>query len=245
MARADLIYVLCNWGPITYRHFGIDMGDGSVVHLATVADSQTMQVHRVSWEEFSDGKEVRTESVRNSLESDDVVQRAEQAVGTAGYHLAIGNCEHFARACKTGESVSHQAGRVIGSALRTGIAGAIACSTKAAAYAATSATASGMTRVMVTRATGVSSLVGELARQGVYAASRSYSIEHCHADKLGKTAGTITAAIVGGVVAGPLGGASSAAIYLSIDHLTTKVWKRWEARSKPAEAPTPYRKSSG
>lgn len=245
MARGDLVSVPCIWGLVPYRHFGIDMGDGSVVHLATVAGSQTMQVHRVSWEEFAVGKVVRTEIVRNAFASDEVVRRAEQAVGTAGYHLALGNCEHFARSCKTGESVSHQADRVIGSALRTGLASAIACSTKAAAYAATYATASGMTRVMVTRATGVSSLVGELARQGVYAASRSYAIEHRHADKLGKTAGTITAAIVGGVAAGPIGGASSAAIYLSIDHVTTTVWKRWGARSTPAEEPTPYRKSSG
>lgn len=245
MARGDLISVPCIWGVLPYRHFGIDMGDGSVVHLATVADSQTMQVHRVTWEEFSGGKLVRTESVQNSLASNEVVWRAEQAMGTTDYHLALGNCEHFARSCKTGESVSHQADRVIGSALRTGIAGAIACSAKAAAYAATYASANGMTRVMVTRASGVSSLIGELARQGVYAASRRYSIEHRHADKLGKTAGTITAAIVGSVAAGPLGGASSAAIYLSIDHVTTKVWSRWGAGSTPAEAPTPYRKSTG
>jgi hypothetical protein len=242
MARGDLISVPCVWGMIPYRHFGIDMGDGSVVHLATVAGSQAMQVHRVSWQEFADGKPVRVEDVDHSLASDEVVHRAEQAVGMSGYHLAIGNCEHFARHCKTGRSVSHQADRVIGSALRTGLASAIACSTKAAACAATCATASGMTRVMVTRATGVSSLIGELARQSVYVASRSCSIEHRQADNLGKTAGVITAAIVGGVAAGPIGIASSAAIYLSIDHVSNKVWKRWGCQSKPAAAPEPYRK---
>ena len=134
---------------------------------------------------------------------------------------------------------------MIGSALRTSVAGAVACSTRAATYAATYTAANGMARGIVSRATGISSLIGEVARQGVYAASRKCEIEHRRADQLGKTAGTITAAIVGSVAGGPVGAASSVALYLSIDHVTSEVWRRCVSRVTPAEGSEPYRKSNG
>jgi hypothetical protein len=241
MSRGDMISVPCVWGILPYRHYGIDLGDGTVIHLATVPDSPTMQVQRISWDSFADGKPVRVESVRSGFGSEEVVQRAMQAVGLTGYHLALGNCEHFARYCKTGESISHQADRVIGSVLRTGLVGAVACSTKAVAAMA----ASGVPRGLMSRASGVSGLIGEVARQSAYAASRSCSIEHHRADRIGKTAGTIAAGIVGSAAGGPVGGLSSVALYLSIDQMTQRAWDRWIAGPKSVAGPKPYRKSNG
>lgn len=241
MARGDMISVPCVWGILPYRHYGIDLGDGTVIHLATVPNSTRMQVQQVSWDSFADGKPVRAELVESGFAPEEVVQRATQAIGLTGYHVALGNCEHFARACKTGESVSHQADRVIGSVLRTGLVGAVVCSTKAVAVMA----ASGVPRGVMSRASGVSGLIGEVARQSAYAASRSCSIEHRQADRIGKTAGTIAAGIVGSVAGGPVGGLSSVALYLSIDHMTQRAWGRWIDGASSAAGQVPYRKSSG
>lgn len=240
MERGDLISVVCTWGVIPYRHYGIVIGDGGVVHLATVAGSSCMQVQRVPWEVFSDGKPVRVERCSDALPPDETVERAVALVGTEGYHLALGNCEHFARGCKTGKSASHQADRLISSVLRTTLAGALSFSGRAASVAAVG----GIPQSLLGRAMGISSFVGEAARQGVYAASRHCSLEHRDADRLGKTAGTFAAAIAGTVTGGPAAGAASAALYLSIDQMSQRVFKRWVTVATPAEGPVPYRKSS-
>lgn len=240
MACGDLISVLCAWGVVPYRHYGIDIGDGSVVHLATTADASCMEVQRIPWDVFADGKQVRVENCSDGMPAEHVVDRAIQSVGLQGYHLALGNCEHFARACKTGNPASHQADRLIESVLRTTFAGALSFSARAASMAA----ASGIPQSLLGRAMGVSSLFGEAARQGVYAASRQCSLEHRQADRLGRTAGTFAAAIAGTVTGGPAGGAASAALYLSIDQMSQRVFKRWATVATPAEGPVPYRKSS-
>jgi hypothetical protein len=241
MARGDLISVQSFWGVLPYRHFGIDLGDGHVIHLAATSGVREMRVQQVTAIEFANKQPIRIETVEECLEPDEVVRRAEQSVGRVGYHLAFGNCEHFAHECKTGKSISHQSDRIICGTLRTACAGSIAVSTKVVS----SAVASGLPRAILSRASGIASLVGELARQSVYAASRQCAIEHSKADLIGTTAGTITAGIVGGAAGGPLGGLSSAAMYLSIDHLTDQFWRKCVTGSIPAEEQGPYRKSSG
>ena len=77
MARADLLTVPCFWGIIPYRHFGIDLGDGTVVHLASVGgDTSEMEVQRVAIAEFADGKPISIEHVSNVLEDYEVIERA-------------------------------------------------------------------------------------------------------------------------------------------------------------------------
>ncbi|MFO0013474.1 MAG: lecithin retinol acyltransferase family protein [Planctomycetota bacterium] len=230
MALGDLISIPCVWGVVPYRHYGVDIGDGSVVHLATDENESSMRVQRVAWDVFADGKSVRVESVSNALPSAEVVERAIRSVGLSGYHLALGNCEHFARACKTGDAVSHQADRVIGSFLRAGLAGMVSCSARAATFAA----AGGLPRMAIHRAAGVASVVGEVARQSAYAASRRCSLEHQQADRIGKTAGTIAAALTGTVAGGPTGGLASAALYVSIDHMAQRAFGRWRSDTRRA-----------
>ena len=127
MAAGDVISVACTRGIIVFRHFGIDLGDGTVVHLATESDGKRMSVQRVPFEQFSVGKPIRIEQeVGESLARDLVVERALQAVGKSGYHLIWENCEHFAREIKTGVARSHQVEDAIKSVVRGTLAG-ISC----------------------------------------------------------------------------------------------------------------------
>lgn len=127
MAKGDLISVRCYWGLIPYRHYGIDLGDGMVVHLATTSTEQTpstkpsksyMSVQRVTMEEFAEGRVIRYENGEHSLPVELVIARATGSIGQRGYHLVLGNCEHFARCCKYGQHESVQVKRVVKGVLR-------------------------------------------------------------------------------------------------------------------------------
>jgi hypothetical protein len=234
MAKGDLISVRCLWGWIPYRHYGIDVGDGDVVHLATCASSATyasskeMRVQLVSWHEFAQNQSVRVETVVGSDSPDTVVDRACAAVGQKGYHLALGNCEHFARFCKTGKGASYQVERVIRSALRASVGVA----------------AGGGSRIALRRVAGVPSIVGETARQTAYAVSRMCSMEHTQADRMGRSIGVLAAGVTGVIAGGPAGGMASAALYLSIDRVADLAFERWESLATPAAGSARYRKSS-
>lgn len=228
MAKGDLISVRCLWGWIPYRHYGIDVGDGDVVHLATCASSKEMRVQLVSWDEFAQSQSVRVETVVGSESPDAVVDRARAAVGHQGYHLALGNCEHFARYCKTGKGSSYQVERVIRSALRVSVGAA----------------AGGASRMALRRAAGVPSIVGETARQTAYAVSRVCSMEHTQADRMGRSIGVLAAGVTGVIAGGPAGGIASAALYLSIDRVADQAFQRWETLATPAAGSARYRKSS-
>jgi len=180
---------------IPYRHFGIDIGDGTVVHLATdPAASNRMTVQRVSFTAFADGKPVRIENVSDAFPDDDVVSQALGRVGESGYHLVAGNCEHFARECKCGIRASHQSDRLVRGVCRAGVAGLLASS-------------------------GIATLVAEAARHSAYAASRCAKLEHKKAEVIGRTVGVTTAAVAGLLTAGPRAAASAAVVYLSIDSM--------------------------
>ena len=245
MAQADFLSVLCQWGIIPFRHYGIDMGDGTVIHLATLASTpeepqefseeaqaaqqpafgSRMMVQRVSWDTFADGKPVRIEQVSSPLPAAEVLSRAEGALGNTYYNLAFGNCEHFARAWKTGEHQSHQSDRLIRGALRVGLAGLAATANQTIRKAAFSnGLASGATAA-VSRAAGVASMVGEVARHSVYAASRHAELEHSQAERNGRRAGLLSAALTGLITRGPVGCASATALYITIEAMSDRVAK--------------------
>jgi hypothetical protein len=240
MAKGDLLSVPCTWRWIPYRHFGVDIGDGTVVHLATIPSSvpsnqRRMQVQRVPLEKFSEGKPVRIEQVSNPHPPEEVVARALTLLGRSDYHIVVGNCEHLARECKSGHRVSHQSDRLVRGILRAGLAGLVAASTRAA----TTAVAAGVPRTLVTNSAGVASLLGEAARHSAYMASRCANVEHRHAEKIGKSVGVTTVAVAGMVTGGPLAGVASAAFYLSIDTISQSAfdgWSRWFERPIDAES---------
>jgi hypothetical protein len=102
-----------------YTHHGIDIGDGTVVHLS----KGTSEVCRVSLATFSDGRNVL---VREYLQCDsvhDVIDRALSWVGNAGYHLWCNNCEHFATWCMTGRWESAQVSAVQERLVAVGVKG--------------------------------------------------------------------------------------------------------------------------
>jgi hypothetical protein len=127
MARGDHIFV----SREGYTHHGIDLGDGTVVHLAPrspapislfalIAWKSQARVRRVALGEFASGRAVWIREYLGGFDPDTVVKRALSRCGDHGYHLADNNCEHFACWCKTGhhhsEQVRNVAAKVVSSA---------------------------------------------------------------------------------------------------------------------------------
>lgn len=104
MAQADHVYVSHGW----YTHHGIDLGDGTVVHLSRAAG----RVTRVPWDEFSSGRSVFVHEWPAADDPRVVIERAVSSVGKSGYDLVEGNCEHFASWCKSGSARSLQVTRL-------------------------------------------------------------------------------------------------------------------------------------
>lgn len=226
MSRADLLTVPCFWGIIPYRHFGIDIGDGTVVHLASVGgDTSRMEVQQVSIEQFADAKSISIEQVRGSLPEDQVIERALAAVGNTHYHVALGNCEHFARLCKTGEHISHQTDRLLRGAIRVGLAGLASVTARSAGSSATAG-------VGMSRTAGIATLVGEAARHGAYAVSRSAKVEHRQAEWIGRGVGAISAAVAGYLTKGPAGCATAATMYFTVDAMSQNAMHQMQSHAK-------------
>ncbi|MFN6400840.1 MAG: lecithin retinol acyltransferase family protein [Planctomycetota bacterium] len=226
MSRADLLTVPCFWGFIPYRHFGIDMGDGTVVHLASIdGDTSQMEVQRVPLEQFAAGKAVLVEQVSGSLADDQVIERALAGVGNTHYHVALGNCEHFARLCKTGEHVSHQTDRLLRGVIRVGLAGLASATARTAGSSATAG-------VAMSRTAGIATLVGEAARHGAYALSRCAKVEHRQAERIGRGVGAVSAAVAGYITKGPAGCASAATMYFTVDAMSQNAMHQMQSNAK-------------
>lgn len=226
MARADLLTVPCFWGIIPYRHFGIDIGDGTVVHLASVrGDTSQMEVQRVAIDAFADGKAYSIEQVSDPLDADQVIDRALGAVGNTHYHVALGNCEHFARLCKSGEHVSHQMDRLLRGVIRVGLAGLASASARSVGSSATAG-------VAMSRTAGVATLVGEAARHGAYALSRCAKVEHRNAEQIGRGVGALSAAVAGYITKGPVGCATAATLYFTVDAMSQNAMHQMQSNAK-------------
>ncbi|MEM8677141.1 MAG: lecithin retinol acyltransferase family protein [Cyanobacteria bacterium P01_G01_bin.67] len=108
MAKGDCIYVYRNFGQLSglYKHYGIDCGDGTVIHYRKPSET----IERTSWATFSRGNPVYTAEYSDGFGfiPDVVVARAESRLGEREYNLIANNCEHFANWCKTGNSHSKQ-----------------------------------------------------------------------------------------------------------------------------------------
>lgn len=113
MARGDHIRVR-RWNGI-YSHHGIDIGDGTVVHFS----GEPLRVHKAcvvrdAMKDFLLGGACKVvEHPCDCHESEEVVARALEMVGTRGYALWTNNCEHFASYCKHGIKQSNQVRRAV------------------------------------------------------------------------------------------------------------------------------------
>ncbi|NBW96106.1 MAG: hypothetical protein EBR28_05110 [Planctomycetia bacterium] len=114
MARGDRLGVERTFagGLVTYRHLGVDLGDGTVVHARPDDFSRPFaggRVVRTSLEEFASGAAPTTVTEPPALyTAEEVAGRALAHVGRDGYCPLGDNCEHFATWCATGARRSRQ-----------------------------------------------------------------------------------------------------------------------------------------
>jgi hypothetical protein len=108
MAKGDCIYVYRNFGQLqgVYKHYGIDCGDGTVIHYRKPSEI----IEQTSLATFSRGNPVYVAEYSEGFGyiPDVVVERAKSRLGENSYNLLSNNCEHFASWCKTGISDSKQ-----------------------------------------------------------------------------------------------------------------------------------------
>lgn len=133
MARGDHIKVR-RWGGL-YAHHGIDMGDGTVIHLpGEPLRTRDVRVARTPIDEFlAGGRPVVVKYHREMRSGEEAAATAEALLALPGYCVLRNNCEHFATYCKTGRAKSHQVLR----ALKVGgLAAGTACTIVATAVVA-------------------------------------------------------------------------------------------------------------
>jgi Lecithin retinol acyltransferase len=108
MAKGDCIYVYRNFGQLqgVYKHYGIDCGDGTVIHYRKPSEV----IEQTSLATFSRGNPVYVAEYSEGFGyiPDVVVERAKSRLREQEYNLLSNNCEHFASWCKTGISDSKQ-----------------------------------------------------------------------------------------------------------------------------------------
>lgn len=99
---------------MTYRHYGVEVEDGNVIHFICDSISRLPQgsIRKVTMDEFLKGgeKEIDLE-MTYKFTRDRVVRRAYSKLNTnfGGYHPYKNNCEHFSSWCVNGLKVSQQA----------------------------------------------------------------------------------------------------------------------------------------
>jgi hypothetical protein len=226
MNAGDLVVVRCWYKCLPYEHFGIDMGDGTVVELAGDEPGQpvaagtpgTMRVRRSSRQDFARGGTIHpiASDPATTLPVSEVLQRAESQLGRQAYCLVSGNCEHFARWCKTGQWVSHQvndakqsltrglasAWMLVGSLARSKGLGSQAIVPQGVAAWATAQAAP-----------AIPSLAGEVAEQLAKCAMARLDLSPPLLQRGSRAIGYGMAAAVGGFLGGPVGSARAIAVH--------------------------------
>ncbi len=182
-----------------------------------------MRVRRRSLEEFARGKQIHIVQVVDPLPSDDVLRRAESKLNEPGYCLVSGNCEHFARWCKTNRWVSEQIEDAKSSLVRGLAHASVVVASAIGTRVATSAASIPIAR---TGKSALPSLVGEVAEQlAKYAFSRA-DLSPETAARSSRAVGYGTVAAVGIILGGPAGSATAIAAYLSLRRSQRKLSTR-------------------
>lgn len=216
MARGDHIYVSSSVGGIPFQHHGIDMGDGTVIHLAPVSGprvtlrdrSGEFSVRRDNYDDFCRGEQPQVVAHANARQAEETARAAEESLGRTGYSLLDGNCEHFATSCATGRSESHQI------EMGEATVSAMASMATKAFWALSSKIGGGMalrTAIKVHPATMLADGV-EIAALALGCQS---GFNAKHSRQLAKVSGTVAAAGIGTLVGGPVGAATCLAAHTS------------------------------
>jgi hypothetical protein len=93
-----------------YRHHGIYVGNGKVVHYAgSTQGILSGPIEEISLDRFAFGRAVWTSRIAPTrFSSDEVIRRARFRLGENHYRLISNNCEHFCEWCLRGEHRSYQ-----------------------------------------------------------------------------------------------------------------------------------------
>ncbi|MFO0921253.1 MAG: lecithin retinol acyltransferase family protein [Pirellulales bacterium] len=231
MAKGDLLYVPCRLGLVRYRHYGIDLGDGNVIHLAADSstqsskqpDLQSMEVRSVSLQEFAGKKNIRVESVKNPLSVEETLERAQSKLGQKYYHLTEQNCEHFARWCKSDAACSFQVERGT-----TTTRFVVQCGVKAIRVLASRHTAQQAIRAVPLWTKSIawpksklipSALACDAMDWGANCGARYFGATREQSQHIGTAAGCLTAGIVGFAAGGPAGSTAMIGLHLASSRL--------------------------
>ena len=216
MAKGDHIYVRHTHLGVPFQHHGIDMGDGTVIHLAptdgprvALRDSSAkFKVRRVSLEDFQGDHELHQVAHSDALDPEQVVINAEHHLGQTGYHLFESNCEHFATLCATGRWESRQI-----EMSQAAVTALTSMGTKTL-WALSSKLGS---RVALRSAIKVhpAAILADGVEIATLAASCRGGASAETAQRYAKWSGTLAAAGIGGVIGGPAGAAVGLAAHSS------------------------------
>jgi Lecithin retinol acyltransferase len=129
MARGDHLQASRDLG---YHHDGIDLGDGSVVHLAgePLGSKNSARVRIDSIDVFCGDGIITIRPYSEMANPDQTIARAMSKIDDAAYDLVFNNCEHFATWCVTGRHDSDQvtmvasAGAIVGTTSVAAVMGA-------------------------------------------------------------------------------------------------------------------------
>jgi len=114
--------LVSDWAPGTalivfrygYRHHGIYVGNGRVIHYAGLIRHRRGCIEEVSLEEFIGDRRIHVGTAPDEIRGRDIVVRARSRLGECRYDLLRNNCEHFCNWCSHGESRSDQIDSLIG-----------------------------------------------------------------------------------------------------------------------------------
>lgn len=112
-----------------YRHHGIYVGDGKVVHYAGLSRSwHRGPVEEVSIERFAAGRAVLVKPAANArYGGDEIVRRARSRLGEDRYRIVRNNCEHFCEWCIRGEARSEQVEKFLAAPLLAPLRALLRC----------------------------------------------------------------------------------------------------------------------
>jgi len=95
--------------PFGYRHHGIYVGEGRVIHYAGWISYRGGLVEEIPLAQFAGRYRIRIgRAPAGSKQGADVVRRARSRLGERRYNLLNNNCEHFCNWSQTGVSRSSQ-----------------------------------------------------------------------------------------------------------------------------------------
>lgn len=99
---------------LAYRHHGIYLGEGLVVHYAGRIRHPHGLVEAVPIRSFVGNRRVHVgRGPAGSLHGEAIVRRARSRLGECRYAIFTNNCEHFCTWCQVGESRSKQVDRLL------------------------------------------------------------------------------------------------------------------------------------